>query len=474
VTTHRRLLSNTAAAIVGSVLQRLLALGTTMLLARGLGTEQFGTYAFIGAYLFLFTFLVDMGLERVMSRELARTPERAGELLGTAFLMRGTLAVLAAALATIIALFLRLPALTWWCILLAAAGMPLSIEILARSFLQSRFEMHYAYLLILPANVTQLVLVALILRAGGGLLPIFAAALATVGMTAALILWVTLPKMRVVWRVNPELVRYLWRESWELGLVLLIFIVALRIDQLLLFWLSGAEELARYAVAVKIVEALSLIPESIMVTVFPLLAATEFSAPARFRRVYELTVRCVVLMVLPLALVITLDRDLVIRLLFGSGYTPAAGALTILSWWMFFAYTGAVYLGLMMVRKQQRVLGVVSLASLAINIVCNLLWIPRWGATGAAAANLVSSAAAFGMFCVIPQTASMMAVCWEEAIRPIVAISVTAAAVSLLHQEMRVIAVAPIYVTVLVLIGGVDRHDWALARALWEPSRRGS
>jgi len=50
----------------------------------------------------------------------------------------------------------------------------------------------------------------------------------------------------------------------------------------------------------------------------------------------------------------------------------------------------------------------------------------------------------------------------------------TAAAVSLLHQEMRVIAVAPIYVTVLVLIGGVDRHDWALARALWEPSRRGS
>jgi O-antigen/teichoic acid export membrane protein len=250
--------------------------------------------------------------------------------------------------------------------------------------------------------------------------------------------------------------------------------VALRVDQLLLFWLSGAEELARYSVAVKIVEALSLIPESIMVTVFPLLAVTELSAPARFRRVYELAVRCVVLMVLPLALVITLDRDLVIRLLFGSGYAPAAGALTILSWWMFFAYTAAVYLGLMMVRKQQRVLGVVSLASLAINIACNLLWIPRWGATGAAAANFVSSAAAFGLFCVIPQTASMMAVCWEEAIRPIAAISVTAAAVSLLHQGMRVIAVAPIYVTVLVLIGAVDRHDLALARALWEPSRRGS
>ncbi len=472
MTTGRRLLSNTAVVIAGSAVQRVLAFATTMLLARGLGTEQFGTYAFVGAYLFMFTFLVDMGQERVVSREIARQPERAGELLGTAFMMHAALSVLAALLAITLAWLLRLSALTRLCILLAAAGMPMSVDILMRSFFQSRFQMYYAYLLTLPGNLTLLVLVAVIMRAGGGLLPVFAAALATGVMTLVLIVAVAVPKMRVVWRVNIPLVRYLWRESWELGVVILIFLVAVRLDQVLLFWLRGPGELAQYAVAVKVVEALNLIPESIMVTVFPLLAATELSAPARFRRIYELTVRSVILVVLPLALLITLERDLVIRLLFGPGYASAGGALAILAWWLFFSYTGAVYLGLMVVRRQQRVLGMVSLLSLGINLVTNILWIPRWGATGAAAANFVSSAASFGLFCMISHTGSIMAVCWENAIRPIGAIAVTAAVIVLLQPEVRAFAAVPLYAVVLVLIGGVTRRDWTVARTLWQPSHR--
>jgi O-antigen/teichoic acid export membrane protein len=322
--------------------QRALAFGTTLILVRGLGAEQFGTYAFVAAYMFMFSCLVDMGVERVIARELARQPARAGELLGTGFIMRGTLAVLGAMVAIAVAWLLRLPALTWWCIVLAAAGWPLSMEALIRSVFQSRFQMHYAYFLALPGNVALLVSTAAIVGLGGGLLAIFGAALAIGAMTLALILWVALPKMRVVWRVDTQLFRYLWRQSWELGVVTLIFLVALRIDQLLLFWLRGPNELAHYAVAVKIVEALNLIPESIMVTVFPLLAATELSAPARFERIYALTARFLIALVLPLALVITLERDVVIQVLFGAGYSASADALTILAWWMAFAYTAAL------------------------------------------------------------------------------------------------------------------------------------
>jgi O-antigen/teichoic acid export membrane protein len=474
LTTPRRLLSNTAVVIAGSAAQRVLTFGLTVLLARGLGSQQFGVYAFVVAYMFIFSFLVDMGFERVISREVARQPERAGQLLGTGFIIRGALSVVAAALAIGIGSLLHLPALTWWCILIAAVGMPLSIEILVRSFFQARFEMHYTYLLTLPGNVAFLILAAVVIRLGGGLLPIFGAGLVVGVMTLTVMLWVALPKIGVVWRVNTDLMRYLWRESWELGVVILIFLVAIRLDQLLLFWLRGPSELAQYAVAVKVAEALNLIPESIMVTVFPLLAATEFSAPQRFRRVYELTIRYLIVLVLPLALLITLERDLVIRSLFGPGYASGSGALAILAWWMFFSYTGAVYLGLMVVRSQQRVIAVVSLLALAINLALNLLWIPRWGAAGAAAANLVSSSVSFGLFCVAPQTGGIMRACWGEAVRPAIAIALTAGVVALLPPNVGVFAAVPLYTAILLLSGGVDRQDWEMARTLWRPARGGS
>ena len=471
MTTPRRLLSNTAVVVIGSALQRALAFGTTMLLARGLGTEEFGVYAFVGAYMLTLSFLADMGLERVMLREVARRPERSGEVLGTGFMLRGILSVLTAMLAIALAALLRFPVVTWWCIVLAAVAMPLSVEALVRSFFQSRFEMHYTYLLTLPGSAAVLILAAVIIRLGGGLLLIFGALLASSLITLTLMLWVALPRMQVVWRVDTRLVRYLWRESWELGLVTLLFLVTMRLDQLLLFWLRGPSELAQYVVAVKITEALNMIPESIMVTVFPLLAATEFSAPERFQRIYRLTVRYLIVVVLPLVMVLTLERDRIIRMLFGGGYASGTAALAILAWGMFFSYTGAIILGLMVVRSQQRVIGVVSLLSLMINLALNVLLIPRWGATGAAAANLVSNAVGFGVLCVVPQTSSIMEVCWKEAARPLAAIAIAAALVGLLPSEVRAVAAVTVYAAIVLLIGAVGRQDWALARALWQTPR---
>ncbi len=472
MTAPRRLLSNTAVVIAGSALQRLLAFATTVLLARGLGGEVFGVYAFVVAYMLIFSFLVDLGFERMIAREIARRPERAGEIIGTGFMIRGVLSVLAAAAAITVASLLRLPSPTWECICLAALGLPLGVASLVQAFFQARFEMHYVYLLSLPGSVTFVLLAGLTIWMGGGLIGVFVAALATGVMSVALILWIAVPKMRVVWRLDWKLVRYLWRESWQLGAVILIWLIALRIDQLLLYWLRGVVELGQYAVAVKITEALNLIPESIMVTVFPLLAATELSDPPRFQRIYRTTVRYLVVLVFPLALLVTLEREVLIRLLFGAAYVSASGALVLLAWWLFLSYTAAVYVSLMIVRSQQRVIAVVSALALLLNVALNLLWIPRWGAMGAAAATLAASAGSFLLFCVAPQSRDMMRPCWTEAMRPAVAVATSALLVGVIAPpDLRVVVALPLYLAVLLIIGGIDRRDWALARRLWQPAR---
>ena len=473
MTTPRRLLSNTVVVLIGSTLHRLLSFATTMLLARGLGGEQFGVYAFVGAYMTIFTFLVDLGFERVITRELSRQPERTGALMGTGFILRGSLSLLGATTAVLTAWLLRLPSLTQWCILLAALGLPLSIESFVRAFFQSRFEVHYAYMLSLPSSLAFMLVVAVTLWMGGGVIAVFVAALATGALSVTLILRVALPRMQVVWRLDWSLVRYLWRESWELGAVILIWLITLRIDQLLLYWLRGPSEVGLYAVAVKITEGLNLIPESIMVTVFPLLASTEFSDPRRFNSIYRMTVRYLVVAVLPITLLVMLERDALIQLLFGAAYLPGSTALAILAVWMFFSYTGAVYVSLMIVRSQQRLVAVISALASVVNITLNLWWIPHWGATGAAAATLTSGTTSFLLFCVAPQSRGVMRVCLGEAARPLAAIAVSVVLVTLLFPvALHVLIAPPLYFVVLSMLGGLGRRDWALARSLWRPAPR--
>jgi PST family polysaccharide transporter len=472
VPTARRLISNTLVVIAGSIAQRLIHFATTMVLARGLGQEQFGIYSFVAAYMFLFSFIVDLGFERVVTREVSRQPERAGELLGTAFIIRVILCVFAAGLAVIIAWMLHLPSLTRWCIVVAAIGMPLSIEILVRGFFQSRFEMHYTFLLTLPGQIAFLGLTAGALALGGDLRAVMVVALANGVATVGLILRIALPKMAVVWRVNWTLVRYLWRESWELGVVILLFVVGMRIDQVILYWLRGPNEVAQYAVAVKIAEALNLVPESVMVTMFPLLAAAERTERDRFDKIYRITVRYLIVLVVPLALILSQQRDAVIRVLFGPAYASSGVAVALLGWWMFFSYTAAVYLNVMIVRSQQRLMARISAVSAVINVTLNLAWIPRWGGAGAAAATLVSSTSSFALFYLAHDTRAVIRVCCREAIRPLAAAAVTAVLVGLVvSPQFRLMAPLPIYGLILLAIGGVEWRDWEWFSEVWRPTR---
>jgi O-antigen/teichoic acid export membrane protein len=274
----------------------------------------------------------------------------------------------------------------------------------------------------------------------------------------------------VVWRLNLPLLRHLWRESWELGGVIFIWLIALRIDQLFLYWLRDPAELGNYSVAVKVTEALNLIPESIMVTVFPLLASTELSAPKRFERIYRLTLRYLIVIVLPLAFLLTLEGDAIISLLFGDAYLAGRSALTLLAWWMFFSYTGAVYANLMIVRGQYRLIALLSTVALAVNIGKTLLLIPRWGATGAAVATLASSITSFLLFSAAPASRALMRVCWSEAIRPLAAIAAAAFLTLLTPTALGPFIAFPSYLVVLLALGGIDREDWAFARRLLRPA----
>ncbi len=465
----RKLARNTAVALAGTTAQKMLAFVTTLVLARGLGQEGFGTYSFVGVYIFFFSFLVDLGMERVVTRGLAEAPERLGRLLGNALMLRLALAAVAVIAAYVVALLLDVSGEVRYCILLAALGLPLSVDILFRSYFQSQYQVHYIYFITLPSTVSFLGLAALCVHWSLPVHAIFYAGLLNAGVTLGLLLVITLPRIRLSLRPEPALMRELLRDAGEVGLFVLLFMLAMRIDQILLFKLRGAGEVGRYAVGVRVTEALSILPEALMMTVFPVLASTRVSAPERFEQTYRLAFKYLSAVILPVALLLTILRREFVTGVFGVAYGDSTAPLVILAWGMFFAYAGSVYLNLLIIGHRQRLLLLVSGVAVAVNIAVNLWLIPVYGATGAAWATFIANAVGFACWALHPHTSRFIATCAAETARPLICVLVAwliIASLSLQGLAAGVLVVG-MYPLGMLMLGGFTRSDIRLVRRLF-------
>ncbi|GIW39732.1 MAG: hypothetical protein KatS3mg076_0309 [Candidatus Binatia bacterium] len=454
----------------GTLLQRGLAVATTLVLARGLGEENFGIYSYVAAYMTVFTFLADLGVERVVTREAGKFPSEAGDLVGDALLVKGMLCLLSMVAAVLVSQRLGLPPLARDCIFVAALGLPATLERVFRGFLESRFALAHVFGVSLSASVG-FFLAALVCVVRSWPLPrLFWLALGIGWGTVAAYAAVARRAfgLRISAGRRPLRLFALLRDSWEVGLFGFLFLLVLRVDQLMLLHLRSASEVGLYSASVRVAETLGLLPEAVVLTLFPLLVRRHTDAPA-FRETYRTAYRTMGLLFFPLGISFTCLAPTVLRLLFGSHYVGGSTALALLTWNMFFAYTGVVYLGIFLAEARQRLLLAVSALTVLVNVALNLLWIPRYGAAGAAGATLAANVAGFLSWLVVPSTRPYMTACLAETWKGFLsaAFSLGTVALCLRGEWGRTALALALYFALLGLSGGMRRSDWLAFRTFW-------
>ncbi|NJE00286.1 hypothetical protein E3E26_10955 [Thermococcus sp. LS1] len=93
MSTVKTVTKNTLALMITSVVSKAFAFITLILLARYLGSENYGKLAFAMALTSFFTVIADFGLSSLIVREVAREKEKAGLYLGTFSVFKVLLAV---------------------------------------------------------------------------------------------------------------------------------------------------------------------------------------------------------------------------------------------------------------------------------------------------------------------------------------------------------------------------------------------
>lgn len=369
----------------------LLAAGTSVFLLRHLGRDDFGRYGAVAALLGVVSGISDAGLTAVGARELAlaHTDERA-RLMRNLVSLRLAITPIGIAAAAIFAL-VAYDRTMFWGTLLGGLGvllintqatmmMPLSVDL--RLGAVTAFE-------VLKAALTFVAVVVLV-AAGASLLPFFGAQI-PVGAVVILLTPLVVPLRRgLVPGFDRAVAAGLLRQALPLAVALTMNVIYFRVLMIMTSLLASKTATGYFATSFQVFAVLFSLPLLVLSTALPLLSVAGRDDDSRLafglQKMTEVSLAASVVFVL----VIFALAPTLIPLLGGDQYRGAVPVLRIQSFALIAVFVGQVWqLGLLSLRRQAA-LAWANAGALAIVLVLGGIFIPLWGANGAAVAAVVS------------------------------------------------------------------------------------
>jgi O-antigen/teichoic acid export membrane protein len=230
--------------------------------------------------------------------------------------------------------------------------------------------------------------VGVLIVAGGGLEQALVAILIVHGLATVILGIVVARETGVQWRVDREEIvesarfgsrSYAHYMTGELHERLDLFMIA--------YLLADPAQAGLYAIAVRLIGALKLVPDALAASLFTVAAGMSEREAGRLTSfVSRHSLLWTVAAVVALAAV----APLAVRLLFGEQYSGAIPPLQVLLLAMAMLTVARVLSRYFVAVGRQRANIVTQILAVLLNLTLNLLWIPRYGIIGAAWASLAS------------------------------------------------------------------------------------
>lgn len=386
-----KILKNASWIIACRVMQSLISLVIGMITARYLGPSNYGVISYVSSVVAFALPIMQLGLSHTLVKEFIQTPEREGEILGTALVINilsglvsivgsvsfvaivnagETETILVCALYSLMLVFQATEMTQYWFQSKLLSKYP-SIASLIAYVLVAFYKI---YLLVTQKNVTwfalshvlecfliSVILVTVYVRLGG-------------------------QRLSFSWRLGREM---LSRSKYYIipGVMVMIF---QHTDRVMIKLMMGETETGFYSAAITCTGISSFVFSAVIDSMRPMI----LEAKAQNRELYEKRMMQLYCMVSSISLaqgiVITVFSKPLVHLLYGAEYAPAASILAVAIWQVAFSYYGSVRNVWILAEGKQKYLLAINVSGAMANVLLNLALIPLWGGVGAAVASLVT------------------------------------------------------------------------------------
>lgn len=397
----RAFASNAFWMLLSDLFSKVASFILVVIIARGLGAEEYGYFNFAVSFVPIFLFLGTMGVDVEVFRAIARDRERLSKLFASGLYLRAALGLVAVLMSIAIGSVMLDGGDAFLALIVVAFALFLDemsryVGTVFKAFERMRFHA----VVVLVNRVLSTALAAAALVAGGGLELITGGyLLGSIGalVFATIALRRFFPPVHLRDADRSEMFGLL-RRGVHIGVASTVNMLTFRLDAVLLQAIKGPIAVAMYGIAYRFFESFLFVSWSLANVVLPRIARSEGGRQAT--QPFQMALAIVFALYVPLAVGALFAAEWVVTTVFSDRYAAAAPAVKWLTGALLFyglaylARTATIALG------KRRGIAQIAVAALIINVGLNLILIPRYGFVAAAASTFITEVVDAGLLCV--------------------------------------------------------------------------
>lgn len=386
-----KIVKNASWIIFAKIIQSVLSLIISTLTARFLGPSNYGLVTYASALATFVVPIMNLGLTEILVQQTVDEPELEGKIYGTAIILN-----LISSVFCIIGIFsFTLIAnagekeTTIVCVLYSTILIFQAIETIQYWF-QSKLLSKYTSFISLIAYFI-ISMYKIFLLATGKSIRWFAVSNALDYLMisfAGIVFYKKLggQKLSFSWELGKHMLK---RSRYYIISGMMVNIFALT-DRIMLKLMIDDAASGYYSVAVTCAGMVGFVFPAIINSVRPSIFESKNKGKELFEKKIIQLYSVIIYLSLLQCVGITLFANIIINILYGVQYTDSILALRIIVWYTSFSYMGAVRNIWILSEEKQKYLWIINLSGACMNVVLNLLLIPRFGIYGAAGASLIT------------------------------------------------------------------------------------
>ena len=387
-------LKNASWLMFGKVMQMLLSLIVGVLTARYLGPKNYGLINYGASYVALFSSLCTLGINSIIVKEFIDKPKQQGEAIGTTLVLRAIASLLS--IVTIMSVVFVVDGDERTTIIVVAIC-SLSLFFHIFEVFNYWFQSQYKSKVTAIVTFTAYAIVSIykiILLVKDADIYWFAFSTSLDYICVAALLYLTFRKNK-----GPRLsfskikAKEILTKSYHYILAGMMVSIYGQTDKFMLKQMLDESAVGYYATSTAICGMWTFVLAAIIDAMVPRIAELHKNNKEEYYKKNRQLYAIVFYLSIFVSLFFLIFGELVVKILYGESYLPAVQPLKIITWYTAFSYLGTARNIWMVCENKQKYLKYIYVGAAVMNVIMNLILIPIWGTSGAAAASLLTQIA---------------------------------------------------------------------------------
>lgn len=383
----KQVFNNAKWIIVCKIAQSVLQFIVGIICARYLGPSNYGLINYASSVIAFSLPIVKLGFDSTLVRELIDNPKKEGEILGTSLMLNFISSIF-----SMIAVFIFVSAVNAGekitiivCTLYSLMLLFVVLE-MTQYWFQYKLLSKYSSVVMLISYFCVSVYKIFLLMTEKSVYWFSISHSIEYGIVGFLLLFIYFKLGGQKFSFSKTTAKKLLNRSKYYIVASVLVMLFQNVGVIMLSNLSGHEETGFYTSALTSASVLQFVYTAIMDSYRPLILTAKKESEASYEKNISGLYSIITYLTLAQSLGFTVFAKLIVYVLYGSEFLPAIPVLRILVWFNAFSFMGTIRNIWLLAEDKQKYLWRINLFGVVVNVIANIIAIPRFGACGAAVA----------------------------------------------------------------------------------------